>query len=134
MQYSVCVCVFMQETRIRVEKDHQRTGCKLNLINPGHGDSVSHVFITETPDILQEWLDALWQHIYDQGQFNQRLSEFKAKLFYYSLYALTIITNLFLGQWLHACDKLMEIEVLSPRKPPLFLTKQADSVYNDLSE
>lgn len=66
----VFVCVFMQETRIRVEKDHQRTGCKLNLINPGHGDSVSHVFITETPDILQEWLDALWQHIYDQGQFN----------------------------------------------------------------
>ncbi|XDV43596.1 hypothetical protein PO909_012052 [Leuciscus waleckii] len=92
-----------QETRIRVEKDHQRTGCKLNLINPGNGDSVSHVFITDTPDILQEWLDALWQHIYDQGQ------------------------------WLHACDKLMEIEVLSPRKPPLFLTKQADSVYNDLS-
>lgn len=38
------------------------------------------------------------------------------------------------GQWQHACDKLMEIEVLSPRKPPLFLTKQADSVYNDLSK
>ncbi|XP_067223251.1 rhotekin-2 isoform X2 [Chanodichthys erythropterus] len=93
-----------QETRIRVvEKDHQRTGSKLNLINPRNGDSVSHVFITETPEILQEWLDALWQHIYDQSQ------------------------------WQHACDKLMDIEVLSPRKPPLFLTKQADSVYNDLS-
>ncbi|ROJ19170.1 Rhotekin-2 [Anabarilius grahami] len=93
-----------QETRIRVvEKGHQRTGSKLNLINPGNGDSVSHVFITETPEILQEWLDAFWQHIYDQSQ------------------------------WQHACDKLMDIEVLSPRKPPLFLTKQADSVYNDLS-
>ncbi|XP_067311113.1 rhotekin-2 isoform X3 [Pseudorasbora parva] len=92
-----------KETRICVEKDHQRTGCKLNLINPGNKEAVSHVFIAENPDILQEWLDALWQHIYDQSQ------------------------------WQHSCDKLMEIEVLSPRKPPLFLTKQADSVYNDLS-
>ncbi|XP_043118161.1 rhotekin-2 isoform X1 [Puntigrus tetrazona] len=92
------------DTRIRVLRaDHQRTGTRLNLINPGSGDSASHVFITETPDVLQEWLDALWQHIYDQSQ------------------------------WQHTCNKLMEIEVLSPRKPPLFLTKQADSVYNDLS-
>uniref|UniRef100_A0A8C2FC78 Rhotekin 2a n=1 Tax=Cyprinus carpio TaxID=7962 RepID=A0A8C2FC78_CYPCA len=93
-----------KDTRIRVVgKDHQRTGTRLNLINPGNGDSTSHVFITETPDILQEWLDALWQHIYDQSQ------------------------------WQHACEKVMEIEALSPRKPPLFLMKQADSVYNDLS-
>uniref|UniRef100_A0A673K8X6 Rhotekin-2-like n=1 Tax=Sinocyclocheilus rhinocerous TaxID=307959 RepID=A0A673K8X6_9TELE len=93
-----------KDTRIRVVgKDHQQTGTRLNLINPGNGDSASHVFITETPDVLQEWLDALWQHIYDQSQ------------------------------WQHTCDKIMEIEVLSPRKPPLFLMKQADSVYNDLS-
>ncbi|XP_016361681.1 rhotekin-2 isoform X1 [Sinocyclocheilus anshuiensis] len=93
-----------KDTRIRVvRKDHQRTGTRLNLINPGNGDSASHAFITETPDVLQEWLDALWQHIYDQSQ------------------------------WQHTCDKIMEIEVLSPRKPPLFLMKQADSVYNDLS-
>lgn len=39
-----------------------------------------------------------------------------------------------IGKWQHTCDKLMEIEVLSPQKPPLFLTKQADSVYNDLSK
>lgn len=39
-----------------------------------------------------------------------------------------------IGQWQHTCDRLMEIEVLSPRKPPLFLTKPADSVYNDMSE
>nr|Q5XIZ9.1 RecName: Full=Rhotekin-2; AltName: Full=Pleckstrin homology domain-containing family K member 1; Short=PH domain-containing family K member 1 [Danio rerio]AAH83519.1 Rhotekin 2 [Danio rerio]AAH98873.1 Rhotekin 2 [Danio rerio] len=93
-----------KETRIRVvENDHQRPGSRLNLINPGNGDSASHVFIAESPDVLQEWLDSLWQHIYDQSQ------------------------------WQHTCDKLMEIDVLSPRKPPLFLTKQADSVYNDLS-
>ncbi|XP_059375342.1 rhotekin-2-like isoform X1 [Carassius carassius] len=93
-----------KDTRIRaVRKDHKRTDTRLNLINPGNRDSTSHVFITETPDILQEWLDALWQHIYDQSQ------------------------------WQHTCDKIMEIEVLSPRKPPLFLMKQADSVYKDLS-
>ncbi|KAA0711458.1 Rhotekin-2 Pleckstrin -like proteiny domain-containing family K member 1 [Triplophysa tibetana] len=93
-----------KDTRIRVvDKDHQRTGSRLTLINPGNGDSAGHVFITETPDVLQEWLDALWQHNYDQSQ------------------------------WQHACNKLMEIEVLSSRKPALFLTKQADSVYNDLS-
>lgn len=38
------------------------------------------------------------------------------------------------GQWLHCCNHLMKIEVVSPRKPSLFLSKQADSVYNDLSE
>lgn len=38
------------------------------------------------------------------------------------------------GQWLHCCNQLMKIEVVSPRKPSLFLTKQADCVYNDLSE
>uniref|UniRef100_A0A671RYU1 Rhotekin 2a n=1 Tax=Sinocyclocheilus anshuiensis TaxID=1608454 RepID=A0A671RYU1_9TELE len=101
--FLISQCVFL-DTRIRVVgKDHQSTGTRLNLINPGNGDSASHVFITETPDVLQEWLDALWQHIYDQSQ------------------------------WQRTGDKLMEIEVMSPRKPPLFLTKQADSVYNDLS-
>ncbi|KAL0170572.1 hypothetical protein M9458_035168 [Cirrhinus mrigala] len=45
----------MQDTRIRVVgKDHQRTGTRLNLINPGNGDTASHVFITETPDVLQD--------------------------------------------------------------------------------
>ena len=38
------------------------------------------------------------------------------------------------GEWLHCCDRLMEMEVETPPKPALFLTKQADSVYNDLSE
>ncbi len=76
--------MFMQDTRIRVVgKDHQRTGNRLNLINPGNRDSASHVFITETPDVLQEWLDALWQHMYDQSKFAWHLSEifFAAKLY-----------------------------------------------------
>ncbi|KAJ3610924.1 hypothetical protein NHX12_023014 [Muraenolepis orangiensis] len=37
------------------------------------------------------------------------------------------------SEWLHCCDRLMEIEVATPPKQTLFFTKQADSVYNDLS-
>ncbi|XP_066522985.1 rhotekin-2 isoform X2 [Hoplias malabaricus] len=92
-----------KDTRIRVVEGHQKSRARLSLSNPGTGESVSHIFTAETPDLLQEWLNALWQHLYDQNQ------------------------------WRHSCDQLMEIEVLSPKKPPLFLVKQADSVYNDLS-
>ncbi|XP_058256079.1 rhotekin-2 isoform X1 [Hemibagrus wyckioides] len=92
-----------KDTRLRVVEGNPKGGARLSIINPGTEDPASHIFIAETPDLLQDWLSALLQHIYDQSQ------------------------------WQHTCDKLMEIEVLSPRKPPLFLTKQADSVYNDLS-
>uniref|UniRef100_A0A8C2PG09 PH domain-containing protein n=1 Tax=Capra hircus TaxID=9925 RepID=A0A8C2PG09_CAPHI len=34
---------------------------------------------------------------------------------------------------LHCCEELMKIEIMSPRKPPLFLTKEATSVYRDMS-
>uniref|UniRef100_A0A3B4CAI4 REM-1 domain-containing protein n=1 Tax=Pygocentrus nattereri TaxID=42514 RepID=A0A3B4CAI4_PYGNA len=92
-----------KDTRIRVVEGHQKSGSRLSLINPGIGDPASHVFTAETPEQLQDWLNALWQHIHDKSQ------------------------------WQHTSDRLMEIQILSPRKPPLFLTKQADSVYNDLS-
>ncbi|XP_076833724.1 rhotekin-2 [Brachyhypopomus gauderio] len=92
-----------KDTRIRVVEGHHKSNASLSLINPGMEASASYIFTADTPDLLQNWLCALWQHLYDQSQ------------------------------WQHACDRLMEIEVMSPRKPPLFLTKQADSVYNDLS-
>ncbi|XP_058277495.1 rhotekin-2 isoform X2 [Hirundo rustica] len=38
-----------------------------------------------------------------------------------------------LRQWKHCCEELMKIEIMSPRKPPLFLTKEATSVYHDMS-
>ncbi|XP_072545654.1 rhotekin-2 isoform X2 [Salminus brasiliensis] len=97
------VIAINKDTRIRVVEGHQKSGARLSLINPGTGDPASHVFTAETHEQLQDWLNALWQHLYDQSK------------------------------WQHTCDRLMEIEVLSPRKPPLFLAKQADSVYNDLS-
>ncbi|KAK1793620.1 hypothetical protein P4O66_011986 [Electrophorus voltai] len=92
-----------KDTRIRVVEGHQNSSARLSLINPGMGDPSSYVFTADTPELLQNWLNVLWQHLYDQSQ------------------------------WQHTCDKLMEIEVVSPQKPPLFLTKQANSVYNDIS-
>uniref|UniRef100_A0A3Q3WMR1 PH domain-containing protein n=1 Tax=Mola mola TaxID=94237 RepID=A0A3Q3WMR1_MOLML len=94
-----------KDTRIRViEKESAgQKSRRLSIINPSLEGSQTIVFCTETGDELEDWLDALQQHLYDQSQ------------------------------WLHCCNQLMKIEVVSPRKPSLFLTKQADSVYNDLS-
>ncbi|KAM4607083.1 rhotekin-2 [Polymixia lowei] len=94
-----------KDTRIRVtEKDPAgRRSNGLSVINPSSGGAQTIIFTADTRDELEDWLDAFHQHFYDQSQ------------------------------WLHCCDQLMRIEVVSPRKPPLFLTKQADSVYNDLS-
>ncbi|XP_028983259.1 rhotekin-2 [Betta splendens] len=94
-----------KETRIRVmekESAGQRSR-DLYMNNPSLEGSQTIIFTTDTEEELEEWLEALYQHLYDQGQ------------------------------WLHCCNQLMKIEVVSPRKPSLFLTKQADSVYNDLS-
>ncbi|XP_044069308.1 rhotekin-2 [Siniperca chuatsi] len=94
-----------KDTRIRV-MEKESAGQKsrsLSIINPSPEGSQTIVFTTESSEELEDWLDALHQHLYDQSQ------------------------------WLHCCNQLMKIEVASPQKPSLFLTKQADSVYNDLS-
>lgn len=75
----------------------------LSIHSPTANEGETVNFSTDCREELDEWTDALHQHLYDQGQ------------------------------WLHCCDRLMKIEVLSPRKPSLFLTKEADSVYNDMS-
>ncbi|KAF7662495.1 hypothetical protein LDENG_00234860 [Lucifuga dentata] len=94
-----------KNTRIRVmEKDSAgQKSSSLSIINPSSEGAQTIVFTTNSREELEDWVDALHQHLYDQSQ------------------------------WLHCCDQLMKIEVASPRKPSLFLTKPADSVYNDLS-
>ncbi|KAG7512371.1 hypothetical protein JOB18_027380 [Solea senegalensis] len=94
-----------KSTQIRV-MEKERTGQKsrsMSIINPSREGYETVVFATDTREELEDWLDTLHQHLYDQSQ------------------------------WLHCCDQLMKIDVTSPRKPSLFLAKQADSVYNDLS-
>ncbi|KAG7463102.1 hypothetical protein MATL_G00191920 [Megalops atlanticus] len=94
-----------KETRIRVvEKDPRKGSNSVTIINPVAGGAGStHVFTAESREQLEDWMEAFWQHFYDQFQ------------------------------WQQCCSELMKIEVTSPKKPPLFQTRQADSVYNDLS-
>ncbi|NXP52604.1 RTKN2 protein, partial [Heliornis fulica] len=93
-----------KETRIRaVEKDSKRKTNTFSVINPVSGEAVTQLFATDSRDELHKWMEAFWQHFYD------------------------------LSQWKHCCEELMKIEIMSPRKPPLFLTKEATSVYHDMS-
>ncbi|XP_016154988.1 PREDICTED: rhotekin-2 isoform X3 [Ficedula albicollis] len=93
-----------QETRIRaVDKDSKRSTNNFSVINPVSGEGLTQHFATDSRDELHKWMEAFWQHFYD------------------------------LSQWKHCCEELMKIEIMSPRKPPLFLTKEATSVYHDMS-
>ncbi|NWH16655.1 RTKN2 protein, partial [Grus americana] len=93
-----------KETRIRaVDKDSKRRTNNFSVINPMSGEAVTQLFATDSRDELHKWMEAFWQHFYD------------------------------LSQWKHCCEELMKIEIMSPRKPPLFLTKEATSVYHDMS-
>ncbi|KAJ7402217.1 Rhotekin-2 [Pitangus sulphuratus] len=93
-----------KETRIRaVDKDSRRRTNNFSVINPVSGEAVTQCFATDSRDELHKWMEAFWQHFYD------------------------------LSQWKHCCEELMKIEIMSPRKPPLFLTKEATSVYHDMS-
>ncbi|NWI50943.1 RTKN2 protein, partial [Calyptomena viridis] len=93
-----------KETRIRaVDKDSRRRTNNFSVINPVSGEAVTQHFAADSRDELHKWMEAFWQHFYD------------------------------LSQWKHCCEELMKIEIMSPRKPPLFLTKEATSVYHDMS-
>ncbi|NXU87799.1 RTKN2 protein, partial [Xiphorhynchus elegans] len=93
-----------KETRIRaVDKDSRRRTNHFSVINPVSGEAVTQRFAADSRDELHKWMEAFWQHFYD------------------------------LSQWKHCCEELMKIEIMSPRKPPLFLTKEATSVYHDMS-
>ncbi|XP_064924677.1 rhotekin-2 isoform X5 [Columba livia] len=93
-----------KETRVRaVEKDSKRRTNNFSVINPVSGEASVQLFATDSREELQKWMEAFWQHFYD------------------------------LSQWKHCCEELMKIEIMSPRKPPLFLTKEATSVYHDMS-
>ncbi|KAM4852467.1 rhotekin-2 isoform 2-T3 [Thomomys bottae] len=93
-----------KETRIRaMDKDAKKRIHNFSVINPVAGQSITHIFSVDSKEDLQKWMEAFWQHFFD------------------------------LSQWKHCCEELMKIEIMSPRKPPLFLTKEATSVYHDMS-
>lgn len=150
----------LQDTRIRVvekEWSGQRSR-RLSVANPSAEGSQSLVFSAESSEELEDWLDALHQHLFDQSECGPAKdadvlkctcarsrkrgggcfgkAEWEAEWTDSSpLIPVSLTSPRWKpGQWLHCCNQLMKIEVVSPRKPSLFLTKQADSVYNDLSE
>ncbi|XP_053244340.1 rhotekin-2 isoform X1 [Podarcis raffonei] len=93
-----------KETRIRaVDKDTPMNSNNFSVINPEAGETVTQIFAVESREDLYNWMEAFWQHFYD------------------------------FSQWKHCCEEFMKIEIMSPRKPPLFLTKEATSVYQDMS-
>uniref|UniRef100_A0A2K6LR24 Rhotekin-2 n=1 Tax=Rhinopithecus bieti TaxID=61621 RepID=A0A2K6LR24_RHIBE len=93
-----------KETRIRaMDKDAKKRTHNFSVINPVPGQALTQIFAVDNREDLQQWMEAFWQHFFD------------------------------LSQWKHCCEELMKIEIMSPRKPPLFLTKEATSVYHDIS-
>ncbi|XP_066099779.1 rhotekin-2 isoform X1 [Saccopteryx bilineata] len=92
-----------KETRIRAMDKNAKKMHNFSVTNPVAVQAVTHVFATDSRDDLQKWMEAFWQHFFD------------------------------LSQWKHCCEELMKIEIMSPRKPLLFLTKEATSVYHDMS-
>ncbi|XP_036592354.1 rhotekin-2 [Trichosurus vulpecula] len=98
------VVPFNKETRIRaMDKDPKKIANRFFVINLMAGKAVTQTFAAENLEELHKWIDAFRQHFFD------------------------------LSQWKHCCEELMKIEIMSPRKPPLFLTKEATSVYHDMS-
>lgn len=62
--------LFLQETRIHV-LSKESSGLKsksLSIINPSPEGSQTVVFITDSRDELDSWLDAFKQHLYDQSK------------------------------------------------------------------
>ncbi|XP_075469087.1 rhotekin-2 isoform X2 [Ascaphus truei] len=93
-----------KETRIRaVEKDSKKRTNCFSVINLVSGEAVTKIFAADSKEQLQKWMEVFWQHFYD------------------------------LSQWKHCSEECMKIEIMSLRKPPLFLTKEATSVYHDIS-
>ncbi|XP_052020149.1 rhotekin-2 [Apodemus sylvaticus] len=92
-----------KETRIQPMEKDSKKMHCFSVLNTAAGRAVSHIFAADSLADFQEWMRAFRQHFFD------------------------------LSQWKHCCEELMRIEIMSPRKPPLFLAKEATSVYHDMS-
>lgn len=92
-----------KETRIQAVEKDSKKMHCFSVLSTAAGRMVSHIFAADSLADFQEWMGAFRQHFFD------------------------------LSQWKHCCEELMRIEIMSPRKPPLFLAKEATSVYYDMS-
>ncbi|XP_034291287.1 rhotekin-2 isoform X3 [Pantherophis guttatus] len=93
-----------QETHIRpVDEEAGKKANLFSVINPEPGEDTARIFQAESQQDLCKWMEAFSQHFFD------------------------------FSQWKHCCEEFMRMETGSPQKPPLFLAKEATSVYQELS-
>ncbi|XP_039195585.1 rhotekin-2 isoform X2 [Crotalus tigris] len=91
-------------TQIRpVDKEAGGEANLFSVINPEPGEAAARLFQAESRQDLRKWMEAFRQHFFD------------------------------FSQWKHCCEEFMRMETGSPQKPPLFLAKEATSVYQELS-
>ncbi|XP_034291285.1 rhotekin-2 isoform X1 [Pantherophis guttatus] len=93
-----------RETHIRpVDEEAGKKANLFSVINPEPGEDTARIFQAESQQDLCKWMEAFSQHFFD------------------------------FSQWKHCCEEFMRMETGSPQKPPLFLAKEATSVYQELS-
>ncbi|XP_078390983.1 rhotekin isoform X2 [Cetorhinus maximus] len=93
-----------KETRIRAtEKDAKRKSNSISITNHYAGEEVTHTLVAESREEMCRWMEAFWQHFCD------------------------------MSAWKQCCEELMNIEIASPRKPPLSISKQGASLYDEMA-
>ncbi|KAM3834741.1 rhotekin-2 [Vipera latastei] len=91
-------------TQIRpVDKEAGGKANLFSVVNSEPGEAAARVFQADSRQDLCKWMEAFRQHFFD------------------------------FSQWKHCCEEFMRMEARSPQKPPLFLAKEATSVYQELS-
>ncbi|XP_067834238.1 rhotekin-like [Heptranchias perlo] len=93
-----------KETRIRAtDKDPKSKINSISITNRYAGEEVSHTLVADSGEEKQRWLETFWQHLYD------------------------------MSEWKQCCDELMNIEIASPRKPPVMISNQGSSLYQQMA-
>ncbi|XP_078060496.1 rhotekin [Mustelus asterias] len=93
-----------KETQIRsTEKDPKSKSNSISITNHYAGEEVTHTLVPESPEEMYRWMEAFWQHFCD------------------------------MSAWKQCCEELMKIEISSPRKLPVSISKQGASLYHEMA-
>lgn len=69
-------CFSVQDTRIRVvDKGPQKRSNSLTITNPVVGGALTNIFTTDSREELEDWMEAFWQHFYDQSECLEELAK-----------------------------------------------------------
>ncbi|XP_072434422.1 rho-related BTB domain-containing protein 1-like isoform X3 [Chiloscyllium punctatum] len=94
-----------KETRIRAtDKDPKRKSNSISITNCYAAEEVTHTLVSESQEEMCRWMEAFWQHFCN------------------------------LSAWKQCCDQLMKIDIVSPRKPPVTMSRQGLSLYHQMGK